>query len=312
MKLNLPFIYNLSLILLFLTITGSIFAQISMNDSTVQIIGYWNFNEKYTYKVSNQEFKIEGTDTTDRKYDSYKVDITIIDSTSDSYIIDWFYYDHQNSTEDEFEKKLFSMAEDTKIRIKTDEMGSFKEVVNWKEISELLNKAAATFKEEYADEPNIDKIIEQVLVMFSSKEAIEAGAIEEMHQFYAFHGGKYKLGEEVTGGIKLPNLYGGEPFDAEVFVWLDEINYEDNNSIIRMKQSINSEQFTQASYDYLAKVAASMGVPAPNREEYPQVKTDIWTSSRIHGSGWVIYSVETKEVTTEDVVNVEERVIEME
>lgn len=296
--------------LLFSVITRT-FGQIDMNDSTAQVIGYWAKNEKQLYLVTHESFKVKGTDTTSKESYEYALDITIVDSTADSYIIDWFYHDLKMQTDNELIKKLSSLAQDMTIRIKTNELGVFKEVVNWKEIRDYIYKGTTVLKEETRDIPNLDKVIKQLEGMYSTKESIEAAAIKEIIQFYAFHGGKYKLGEEISTNMKAANLYGGEPFDMEVVFWLDEINPGEDNSIIKMQQVINSEQLTKTTFDYLTKMAEPMKIPGPKWEEFPPFKNETWIASQIHGSGWIVYSIGTKEISSEGILKVEKSIIEL-
>ncbi|MDO9257506.1 MAG: hypothetical protein Q7U54_18455 [Bacteroidales bacterium] len=287
------------------------YGQINMSDSTVQVIGYWNKHDKQTYTVTNENYKVKDSDTTSRESYKYVVDITIVDSTADSYTIDWFYHDYDIQAENELIKKLSSIAEDMTVTIITDDLGAFIEVVNWKDIRDYIFKATKLLKKEEKDIPGFDKLIEQMEQMYNSKEAIEASAIKEIQQFYTYHGAKYKLGEEITASMEVPNLYGSEPFDTEVILWLDEINTEDNNSIIRMQQIINSEQLTKTTFDYLTKISGTMNVPGPKWDDFPKLSNETWTSSRIHNGGWVVYSVETQKVSAEGVTNVKENTIEI-
>lgn len=287
------------------------FGQINMNDSTAQVIGYWDINEKQSYIVTQEKYKIKNSDTISREFYKYAIDISIVDSTANSYTIDWFYKDYEIKTDNELINKLSTINKDMTIRIKTDELGAFQEVVNWKEIKKYIYKATKMMKKETKNIPNIGKFIRQFEGIYSTKESIEAGAIKEIQQFYTFHGAKYELGEEYNADMKVANLYGGEPFDTKVTVWLDEINPENNNYIIRMQQSVDSIQLTNATFDYLTQMAKTMKVPATKREKTPTITNDTWTASRIHGTGWVIYSIETKETKAEEVTNIEERIIEI-
>lgn len=287
------------------------FGQINMIDSTAQVIGYWDKNEKQTYIITHEKFKVKDSDTTSREFYRYAVDMTIVDSTANSYVIDWFYRDYEIQSNNELIQKLSSITEDMTVRIRTDELGAFQEVVNWKEVRDYILKATKLMKKETKSIPNMDKFIKQVEGMYSTKQSIELGAVKEMQQYYTFHGGKYELGEEVNANMQAANLYGGDPFDMKVTLWLDELNPDNNNFIIRMQQTIDSEQLTNATFDYLVKMAETMKVPAPKKEDIPPMTNDIWTASRIHGTGWIIYSVETKEVKAEGVTNFEERIIEI-
>jgi len=155
------------------------------------------------------------------------------------------------------------------------------------------------------------EIIKKVENNYLTKENIESGSISDILQFYNFHGGLYKLGEVLDAQIQLPNLYGGNPFDADISVWLDAINSEDYNSVLRMTQTVNSEQLTDATYLYLKDMTAIADSIFPARKDFSPLYNDTWTVSQIHESGWVLYSVETKETKMGNTINVENMIIEI-
>jgi hypothetical protein len=291
--------------------TTNLQAQINMNDSTVQVIGYWDKNEKQSYIVTHESYRLKGTDTTTRDFTKYGVDITITDSTADSYTIDWFYHDFDIKSDNELLQKISVIAQDMTITFKTNELGVFQEVLNWKEVRDYIFKGLKMFQKETKEIPNMDKYIRQVEKMYNSKESIEAAAIKEIQQFHTYHGGKYAFDNEINASMKTGNLYGDEPFDTDLILWVEEIDPEDNSSIICMEQTVNSEQLTKTTFDYLTEMATTLKTPAPVWSEFPALKNVTWTTSRIHGSGWVIYSIETKEVSTEEDIYVEECIIEI-
>jgi len=55
----------------------------------------------------------------------------------------------------------------------------------------------------------------------------------------------------------------------------------------------------------------TMGLPEPNRKDIKDIVNQTDLASRIHDSGWVIYSIQTKTVSAEDATNIEETVIEI-
>ncbi|MCF8272378.1 MAG: hypothetical protein K9I95_00950 [Flavobacteriaceae bacterium] len=292
-------------------LSSSLFGQISIKDSTVQVIGYWSKNEIQSYDVTYEKLKIKKKDTISRELMKYEVDIKIIDSTENSYTIEWFYKNHSIDTENELVRKLTSIANDISVKIKTDELGAFIEVINWEEVRDYITKITETLKNELKDVPNYEKIIANVMNIYSTKESIEANAIKDALQFYKFHGVKYNLGEELTGKLETSNNYGEKPFETDVRYSLDQINETDGNSILRSNEVINSEQLTDATYNYLKKLGI-YGDKFPPRNKFPSLINVTNTASRIHGeSGWVIYSIETKEIISEETTNIEERVIEI-
>ena len=290
-------------------ISSNLFSQISIKDSTVQVIGYWSKYDKQSYDVTYEKYKLKNKDTISRELMKYEVDVKIIDSTANSYSIEWFYKNYSINTENELVRKLTSIADDISVKIKTDEYGAFLEVINWEEVRDYLEKVTEKLKVELKDVPNYKEIIANVMSIYSTKESVEANAIKDALQFYKFHGVKYKLGEELTGKLETSNNYGEKPFETNVQYSLDEINETDGNSILRSTEIINSEELTNATYNYLKK-SGTFGDKFPARDKFPSLTNETNTASRIHGeTGWIIYSIETKTITAEETTNIEERIM---
>lgn len=294
----------------FILMTISVFGQINLPDSTVQVIGYWDKNEKQSYTVTTEKFKVKDADTTSREAIKYDIDVTILDSAAKSYTMEWFYKNYQVKSDNEFSRKAAALANDMKVIIKTNELGVFSEVVNWKEIRDETRKTMKTLRKDFKHVPAMDRIMDRLEASFSSKEAIEGMMVADIQQFLTFHGAKYQLGEVLEGKIKVPNILGAKDFDSAFNVYLDEINAEDNNYIMRASQAVDEEQLIQATLNYLASMSDKKGA-GPKREDLKELKHETLTSSRIHNSGWVIYSIQTKTVTSENNSQIEERIIEI-
>ena len=294
-----------------LLLSINVFSQINMQESAVQVIGYWVKNETQTYKMTFEKYKVNNGDTLKRNLMSYAVDIKIVDSTANSYTIEWFYKDFNIDSENKMARKMASIAEDMSVLIKTDEFGVVQGIVNWEEVRDKMQKGANELKKEMKDIPFGVVIMDQMMAMYSTKESIEANAIKDAHQFYTFHGGKYELGEVVEGRLQRPNNFGGRPFDVDVTLSLDKINEEDGNSIIRMHQVTDSKQLTDATYGFMEK-SGNLGNDMPQRSSFSDLSSESWTASQIHGpSGWIIYSIETKVTSSDGQLNVEERIIDL-
>jgi hypothetical protein len=104
-------------------------AQINMEDSTAQAIVYWDRLEKQTYKVSSEKIKLNGEDTINQTIYHYKVEITVLDSTANSYTAAWVYKEFTGIDPTNFTQNLASIMKDVKVVFKTNELGEFEEVV---------------------------------------------------------------------------------------------------------------------------------------------------------------------------------------
>lgn len=292
-------------------ISCTCFGQINLEDSTVQVIGYWDKKEKQVYKVVETEYEIKNEDTTAVDVLKYTVDITIVDSTSDSYVMDWHYKDYEVQAENSLLMKLAKLNDNTSVRIRTDEFGAFQEVVNWKEVRNYLFKSTKLLKKEMKKNPEMIKFINQFENLYATKESIETAVAKDIQQFLTFHGGIYEFDEEYKANMKLPNIYGGEPFDSDVTVWVDEVNSDDNNVIIRMEQVVDKQQLITAVMKFLNEMSETLKIVTPQDGMLQDMSNNTWLATRIHGSGWVIYSIQTTEVKVPTQTKIKERVIEI-
>jgi len=301
----------LTSIILSLSITN-IFGQINMNDSSAQVVGYWNIGDKESYNVSLQKIKQKNSDTIFNELMTYEIDVTVIDSTENSYSLEWFYYNYKTNSKNEIVKKLTSLTENLKVIIETDEFGTIKGVKNWQEIRDYIKKSVNQIKDNVEDIPNMNKLLKQIEGMYTTKAAIESNAIQDIQQFYSYHGGKYLHGEVLEFSVKLPNIYNpNKPFDAKTTIYLDELNPTVNNFILRSNQEVDPEQLTNTTFEYMKKMSKTLKVKAPEKEDIGTLKNTTTIDSRIHGTGWPIYSILKKTVSTMDATNIEERIIEI-
>ena len=250
-------------------------------------------------------------DTVSRARLTYDVEITVIDSTAKSYTLEWAYSNFKSTSTDKLRKKAEQAPQGLKILVKTDEMGSFEEVLNWKEVRDHMLRSTDLMRAEFGSDKNFDIVMKEIEKLYATKENVEAIAINDIQQFYMFHGGKYTKGEPAEGRIEIPNVFGGKPFDAEVYIYLEEINNDESNYILRYEQSVDEKQLMAAATEYVTNIAKKIGKPVPKDFNLKEMVHETLVGARIHEYGWPIYIILTKTVTSEDMVNIEERVIEI-
>src|SRR5690348_9739445 len=128
------------LVAVFSVLSLQAFPQINPDDSTAQIIGFWDRGEKQSYMVSYEKLDIKGADTTSRSMMKYDVDVTIVDSTTNTYTVEWLYKNFQTDSDNALIKKIVQSSNNMKVLIKTDEFGAVQEVVNWTEVRDYMKK----------------------------------------------------------------------------------------------------------------------------------------------------------------------------
>ncbi|MEO1518836.1 MAG: hypothetical protein AAFV95_27725 [Bacteroidota bacterium] len=300
----------LGLFMLMMAMTAN--GQMNFQDSSAQVISYWDLGEKYEYSVTLQKLKYTEKDTSSNETITYDVEVSVIDSTENSYTVRWHYKNFTSDSKNPIVQKLTAISEDIAVDIKLDELGAIQSVANWEEVRDYMAESIDSVRSEFGQLPALEKAFAQMKNTYSTKASIEAGAIRDVLQFHNFHGGRYILNEEATGTVKTPNLYDPEkPFDTNVSVMLEELDQENNQFIIRSIQEVDAEQLTETTYNYLKKMTEDAGQEIIKREDFIGLKNLVETVSRIHNTGWVIESVMWKEVAAEGITNMEIRTIQM-
>lgn len=270
-----------------------------LNDSTAQFVAYWGLDETQTYRVNQNSYKIKSSDTLDREKISYDAELTIIDSTASGYTIKWTYKNFDYQTDNKFTEKLMKIAGDMSVIYQTDELGVFQGVKNIDEIKRFMNRGLDTLLVEFKNVPNIVLLINQVRQTFSTKEAIEAATINEIHYFHAPFGSKLSLNLIYEGEKKLPNIYGGEPFDAKTQTDLVEMDTVNSTAMIRIITTVDSIQAKKATFAYMKQIAQASKLPEPTIDNVPEISIQSKFASNVHlPTGWVIDAYDVKEVVS--------------
>lgn len=289
-------------------------AQINKADSTVQVIAYYGLKETATYKVEFAKKQIKDNDTIIKNAVSYFLDVEVIDSTASSYTIEFNYRDFAFNSDEEVSviSKLLMQSQSPKVVVKTDEYGTFEEVVNWKEVRDFTKTTIDDLLKKYPD-LNTKEFKKQFEHLYNSKEAVSANTKDIQHLLY-FHGTAHELDDATVGEVEMPNPYQPEkPFIAQLTVYLDEIDFEDDTYIMRSFTEVDSEQLTATLNTYLDNLRKSIGkkakaAPVVNPED---LKIELEYAAVIDDWGWVLYTFETKTVSFADGYYIEERTIEI-
>ncbi|MEI9918864.1 MAG: hypothetical protein WDO14_08670 [Bacteroidota bacterium] len=298
--------------IIFALVISAASAQIMPADSSIQVIGYWSKNDVQTYNVVNKKYKVKGEqDTVDVETTKYQVDVKVLDSTATNYVIEWHYKNFDISGSNQFTKSISSIFKDMKVVIKTSDLGAFQEVVNWKEIRDEVKTAFVAIRQKYKNLADVDQVLKNVEEQMSSKAAIETYAILDILQFYTFHGGKYTLHDDIETNL-VSNGIPGKPVDVLMTVQLSEINEGEDNAVLRVWKEFDKTQMTDATYEVMKNLTKSTKEKLPPRDEMPEISYSEYIGARVHGgSGWIIYSVQTKQTSTGGSTTVEEREIEI-
>ena len=298
------------MISIFQCLSSFLFSQINKADSSVQIISYWKTGENQIYSVKDKKVQIKGNDTIVKRDNHYTVEMKVLDMTDKSYTIQWEY-----KTGDSYNKSndfdLFSgLVKAYKVIYKTNEMGEFSEVVNWKEIRNIFNSIIKTAAKEEKRNKDLANILKQISEMYSSKEAIEAYAIKDIQQFHSLFGVSLKLNEKLETESEIIFPLNNMPIKNEAEVCLTEI-LEDDYSVY-FKQRMDPDQLKEYTFQFIEKLMKDVkNAKSIDRNIMNELKNEIYNQSKFHDSGWLISSGQTITVTSMEFTSIESRTIEL-
>lgn len=288
--------------------------QINLSDSSVQVIGYWTKGEIQNYKITKKKIQLNNDQIVKNDSVVYDVEIQIMDSTENSYTMQWHYKNYRLVADSSLDFPL--LTDGFKVVYRTDEYGVFEGVLNGEEIKEFFDNMTRLIVRNLQDknslgEEEAEKIYAVTSSLYSTKEAIESMLIQEIQQYHMFHGMAIKKGEPVADEIELPNALGSELLTANAYFGLEEI-YSDETYLMKSVQSTPREQLIKALRQYLNRMSESMDTTM-NFDAIAGMEfiNETTTYSEIHDSGWVIYSLLNKTIVSDNITVIQEYIIEI-
>jgi hypothetical protein len=278
--------------------------------SSASVFANWKPGEKVDYRIARQTVKVNSGDTLSKDRVYYDVGFEVTHQQFNAYNLTLTYKNFVFESGNTYWEIMSAVMNDRQVEITTDGMGSFRSIVNHEEIRDSVHATLLRLKAAYPD-PRLVLTFNQIAGKFKSAESIYNTALEEIRQFFNFYGADYQLGEPQTTSSTLVNHFGGEPFSVEIIKALDEINIPEDYLVMRMWQTVDAEQMTNAAYQFMQEYVKQSGATLPPREAFPALKNETRSFSRISiGSGWVIQSTDINEVAGDNQLRIETRTIQ--
>ena len=234
---------TLSLITILL-ISTNLFSQI--DTTKIAFVSYWSIGDSYNFKISKikKQWK-EGKLTKDQKQD-YIANFKVIDSTENSYIINWSYENDLGNTYKIPEKLLdrFSKYKITEIKYKTSEVGYLIEILNWKEVGDTMNSMIVDIIEVLGDKDEMKKdalktALQPFKQIYSSKQGVEQLVLKELQYFHFPMGLEYDITEPLLYDDELPNMLGGRPIKTKAKLYFENVDFEESFCVIKQELSLD-------------------------------------------------------------------------
>lgn len=317
---------NLIFILLATFFTPFLYAQ---NDSTISFIAYWNKGDTKNYRITKKQIQTRNSEETKNQNTTYNIKCTVTDSTSDSYTIEW-QYENTMLSNIEISEEFNSVIEKYKI-IKiiytTDELGSFKDIVNWKEIRDLMLALFDKLPEMVSDKSkDFSKVLKPFKEIYSSKEGISSLILKEVQVFHYPMGLEFNIKDTLSYEELLPNMFGGDPIKGNGKFYFQTIDRENNSCTFLNKLELDTTDSKRVVVDLMNSILANKkyNSKAEKEKEIEELNaefskmsidvTDNNTFTYRYYPGWPvnIHTKRTSKITSKDSVGyrIDEIIIE--
>lgn len=180
-------------------------------DSTINVIAWFNKHDTVTYVVNESSWKLNGTDTVLTASYSMTARINVVDSTANGYKMDYTFLEFPTDTLpdsasaiDRFQKqitdKLARKIVGTTVHFEADEYGH---ITKYNNLGQIKKQAKSLFKEALNEFSKLPEIQELKKMGFNVKDyaknvdtdKLVDGYLEELNMLFMYHGLSMTLGE---------------------------------------------------------------------------------------------------------------------
>ncbi len=227
------------------------YAQNRITNEGVSCNAFWKKGEQRKLQIT--QYSGKGAVDKNDKTLSYEAHITILDSASDGYKIQWIFRNagikSAPQTNNGFGIPLFN---DLKMIFLTDENGAFKSLLNWEEV-----------KDAYVDlfmlsvPSNIDsagkQAIENTKKLFDNKEMVESTLIREIQIYHSPYGSVfYKIPFTIVSAMQNP--FDGTEIPASTAIELNLNGPSRSSYSVSFTRKVDSPVIRKILGDYISRI----------------------------------------------------------
>lgn len=217
------------------------FAQESSD--SIPIVAYWSKGDSFNYKITKTKKSWKKDSLSQNNSSSYWAEFKVIDSTENSYTISWeFKKAFSDYKQDESTENILKNFDFNKVVYKTDEFGALIEIMNWKEVAEMveavldntLSKARNKF-------PEKEKELNDLKEMFTTEEAIESLIFPELTYLHQMFGYLLPVNGKFDYQDHYPSLFSDELLRTNSSLYFYEIDPEAEYCVIVNENKVNRQ-----------------------------------------------------------------------
>lgn len=226
---------------------GIVFSFAQVEGKSVPFVAYWSKSDSYDFMITKINTKWKGDQIEQKDSSSYFTTFTVIDSTKNSYKINWKAKMNLSNMPAEYGDLLNSNTIAFDFIYKTNELGEFQGIENWKEVREKVEQQfEVIIKEQNSklSKENQEKVrqgIKPLLDILLSKDGIELIVLKELTYFHFPFGAEFETSEVIEFEDELPNLFGGRSLKTDAKIYFKEVDEENGFCSFVHEMNINPE-----------------------------------------------------------------------
>ena len=289
--------------LLFLSLFSN--AQNIPTDTSAPVVAYWRLGEKKTIRITKTVEKTKGGNQESFATNSCEAVITVKDSVKEGYTLQWKYTSLGNG-----EKPLQSMPEiytlfkNLVVVYKTNDVGSFSELVNYAEVKKLIDASFSSFSKTAKDTSlAFRNAMKEMQAVFKSRESIEQLILKDISLFHTPFGLEYTLRKQEQEA-ELPNFLGGDPWPAVQSFQLTALKPKQDMAQIAIGQTIDEVKAATILKAFFTKLSTGKKIQEDEFPSYISIK-DHHEFDVALSSGWIRRAYLQRTAQTDDIKKTE-------
>jgi hypothetical protein len=299
------------ILIVLLSLSTGLYAQNRLTDTSATCIAFWKNKQGKILQITHGKERYDSVGLKAKSEVAYEAHIKIIDSAAEGFTVEWVYKNFKSSDlSEQSSSGINGIMEGLKILYKTDDVGSFLELINWKEVSAFAFNAIDQMVKTNPENKNTTAALNQVKAMFQSKENIEAVLIKEVQLYHSPYGVEYSL-NGMPVETQLPNVTGGAPFPATITIKLNEVNTQNDYCKVSLNQTIDKGKAGPIIAAMLKKLAGSANQNEQKmRKQIESMEiSDVNEFTYAISSGWIKKVLYKRTTNVGDVKQVESYLI---
>lgn len=220
----------------------AIFAQVNVEEKSVQVKPNLELNKIYNYSFTDKNFSISVNDTISKVVNNSFKSFELLDKNEFAHKFKFINGKNDSNDPDAFYRDFINNSEGITYVFTTNPSGEFLELLNVPEIENDLLKVTEKLAKQRKKSEDYMANISHIEEMVKSKTYVPYIFEQEVHVFNFFNGQYLKLGEYYEGKSMQENIF-GFPISSTTNTYLKEINLAEGSYTIVSDQNLSKDDF---------------------------------------------------------------------